>query len=1085
MSYKKWNNALIKYYFNNNSEEEVILYCDEEIINEIGSKNKIGSISDFVNCVLTDEKGRTSIFDSYFHHRNGNITLNRKIKVNSDLKFSIVLYETGIEKKISLTFFSYIIISILKNTLIADNDNYTKFQVLSNPAGYDNLFYSIEEKYPRFINRKIGKHRYEGLIKFQIVLTKNENIELEKILYKNQFEFSEYESYESILNRIIRHCDGKLRDKLQLSATDECYKIWFENKLKNFKLENYKSNHSTRDIISVVGEFVLAFNMTNNFQGLQLLTNVNPKEVLANNGITIYPSEINSKLENGFFPNSVKLENEEPVKLKEYNFIGEGITIKSLSIKDIILLQKINNHLYIQTEHPCPNTETFILVKNNPKAITEFQKWCFKKELTSSEIPLEKSQIHFGSDYNLFICNNLTEPYYKPEKNTFFELNNDINKIKKIGGFKPKGTVNTYLDVALPQFQLNILNFQEHLFKISYLRKDRNNDKVCFEHTINVDTVTIFFKDTDLQSDNINIQINFEYNNIEIGSFDFLIESSKMKPIDKEASFVKLDKWGHETNFEPYYNVLSIEGADKIGINGNRHKIDFQENYREHSDYFIYLLNAAFYKSDKNYIEKHKLKEIYHQSLRFLNSQKTIDLMDTNYSFNNLLKYLVDLGFLQRKIIPTSSIPKECYLLVPPTFTKIEKSFTDGGSQIYLLTGIYSRKFTFLVKNIAETNNIKINYRTLNSNLEILPETFLLPDLMLIENKFPFDELKQKCKENGLDFLKEDNYNYANSLLNFSASIIEFEKKFEKLRGPLIETNTQNSIESDLKPSDENFPRLRVIVIKEIYKAKTYFIEIAKNKFYKYDQPFSSKWLNLYVKNKRKDPIIIYRKKRSDTVCFNYDSSIYLYKYDQFPTLVTKSLTLFNVGLPSEEKIFIIDSAFNNYSKNFAFNNFLKYNISSDPERRKKLAKILTGSELIEGNDQIVDSIYFDNYPIKMELYSINSFSFDKINKFILIKRDNQIISIITVGNYSKPQSIYLASELLQNVKTSEINIDGTTYNMIKIEMTEDCNAIISAIIKNDTEKIKNYKATIHTNKNFTIHTEDYTTENILIIDNY
>lgn len=558
-----------------------------------------------------------------------------------------------------------------------------------------------------------------------------------------------------------------------------------------------------------------------------------------------------------------------------------------------------------------------------------------------------------------------------------------------------------------------------------------------------------------------------------------------MNPIDKEISFVKLDKWGQETNIEPYYNILSIEGAPKTIINKNKIKIDFQENYREHSDYFIHLLNAAFYKSDKNFIEKHKLKEIYYQSLHFLNSQKGIDLMDTNYSFNNLLKYLVDLGFLQRKIIPTNSIPKECYLFVPPTFTKIERSFTNGGPQIYLLTGIYSRKFTYFVTNIAETKNIEINYRTTNTHLEKLPETFLLPDLMLIDNNFPFDELKQICKKNGLDFLKEDDYNYANSFLNFSASVSEFEKKFEKERGQLFETNTQNSIESDLKPSDENFPRLRVLDTKELYKPKTYFVEIAKNKFYKYNKTFSSKWLNLYVKYKRKDPIIIYRKKRSDNTLFNYHPSIYLYKYDQFPTLVTKSLTLFNVGLPSEKKIFNIDSKFNNHSKDFAFNIFLEYYISSDFERRKKLAKILTGSELIEGNYQIIDSIYFDNNPMKMELYSINSYSFDQINKFILIKKDNHIISIIIIGNYSKPQSIYLTSDLFQDENNTEISIDGAIHKMAKIEMTEDCNAIISAIIKNDAEKIKKYKTTLHKNNSFDIHTKDYTTENILIIDNY
>jgi hypothetical protein len=92
MLYKKWNKVLIDYYFNNNSEEEVILYCDEEIINKIGIKNNIGLLTDFISCVLVDESERGNIFDSFFNNlRRGNVGINRKIKANSDLKFSIIL----------------------------------------------------------------------------------------------------------------------------------------------------------------------------------------------------------------------------------------------------------------------------------------------------------------------------------------------------------------------------------------------------------------------------------------------------------------------------------------------------------------------------------------------------------------------------------------------------------------------------------------------------------------------------------------------------------------------------------------------------------------------------------------------------------------------------------------------------------------------------------------------------------------------------------------------------------------------------------------------------------------------------------
>jgi hypothetical protein len=1086
MSYKKWNEALIDYYFNENKTEEVILYCDEEIINEIGKGKNIGLLTDFINCVLADEKCRFEIFDSLFLKGSRDTKLNRKIITNIDLKFSIVLYESGIDRKIPLTFFSYIIISILRNTLKNDNVNYTKLKNLKNPTRYDELFDSIEKNYPKFINRKIGKLRYEGLIKFQLVLTKNENIELEKILYKNQLEFSEYESFETILNRVIRYCDGKLREKLQLSTIDECYKIWFENKFKNFKLKNYVAKITDEPLL-IKGEFALAFVTNREFSGLQLFTNVNPKEVLTNNKITIFPCETNSKLENGFFQAPVELEK---VELKKYEFDTHEINIKSLPINDIVFFHKITNHLYFQTINPYPNTETYILVKNENNLLNKFKNWA-KDKIEYNEIPIDNSKDYFGKTHILFITNNISEPFDKVGKNDYFKLDTKFNKIQKIGGLKPKGTINTYLEIALPQFKINIPEFVENRLKIIYLRKDKNNIEYTafFGHIINSKIVTIFLKDPDTQFDTINIQINFNYDSDEIGSFDFLIESSKMNPINSEIDFVKLDKWGQETDSEPFYNILSFKGTKAIDNNNNRQKITTEDDLRNNSDYLIHLLSAVFYKnSNKNYIEKHQLKEIYLQTLLFLNSQDGISLIDTNYSFNNLLKYLVDLGFIQRKIITTTLNTKECYVLVHPTFTKIEKSFTDGGNQIYLITGLYNRKFTFLVKKVAEENNVEIKFRKIKTNQEKekLPETFLLPDLMLIDHNFPFDKFESECSKNGLDFIKEEQINIANSLLNFSASVSDFQAKFKYSSDKIENDDTLYDLEKELKStSEENFPRIRVLDTRQVYKAPTYFVEMQKNVFYKYNQTFSSKWLNLYIKNIRKDPVIIYRKKKSDKTNFTYFAEIYLYKYDQFPTLFTKSLTLLNIGLPTEKKIFVCNSKFNKQSKEFPFNVFLEYNISSDIDRRKKIAKIITGSDSIEENEQIIDSVHNDYDKIKMELFTIKTIGFNQINKFILIKKDGLIISLITLGNYYKPQSVYISSEIIQSPQKTEIKIEGQSCSISKINPSEDINSIISSIIKNDTEKINRYQTILDKTKIVTFQINDYTIEDILIISNY
>jgi hypothetical protein len=218
MSYKKWNTALIDHFFYSNDNQEVILYCDEDVINEIGQSKRLGKIEDFLNQVILEEK-RTEIYDSYFYDRRSNLSveINRKIKNYKGLKFSLLLFEKGLEKKVSLSYFSFIITSILKHVLTEDRKKHLGINNIgNNPSGFDDLFFDIQNNYSNFIARKIGKLRYEGLIKFQVVLNRNENSELDKILFDKNLQFSEDESYESILNRVIRYSNGSLRKKLEI-----------------------------------------------------------------------------------------------------------------------------------------------------------------------------------------------------------------------------------------------------------------------------------------------------------------------------------------------------------------------------------------------------------------------------------------------------------------------------------------------------------------------------------------------------------------------------------------------------------------------------------------------------------------------------------------------------------------------------------------------------------------------------------------------------------------------------------------------------------------------------------------------------
>ena len=1084
-TYKEWNNALIEYYFHSNDSKEVILYCDEEIINEIGLKNNIGTIKDFVEHVINEVK-RIDIYDSFFYDRRGKLSIdvNKKISGAKGLKFSILLYEKGCEYKVSLSYFSFIIISILKHKL---DENIKKELGLdglgNNPRGYDDLFSDIQKKYPNFIARRIGKHPYEGLIKFQVVLNRRENDELNEILYKNNLQFSENDNYESILNRVIRYAGGSLREKLNKSIKDECYKIWFENKIKSFDLDKYCKDNKIEKQSKLEGEFALALFLNSEFRGLKLLTNVIPEDFISNGEISIINSSINPRLENGFYLDSVSLN--KGVEIKEYCFKDEkkNVYIKSLILKDVILLQQFKDGIYVQTVNPYPNEVTYIIVKNENKIIEKFNKWCQEQELKIELIDASVSNEIIGNSHVVFESDNFHIPYYKLNKN-YLIVDDELLRVTKVGGYRPVGTINTYLDVALPQFKISsIKDFDSSKLIVEFIRKDSFvKDKRTFGYNVNENIVDIFIQDIDFNlsaQDTIQLEVNFKYpdDKSEIGSSNFGIEASKSKEFDEENDFIKLDKWGNTTTGNNYYNIKSLHGAEKVVLNHNKHVEKLDNERRQHSDYFINLLCAAFFKTDQNYLEKHKLKKIYETALSFFKNIKNINIEEDDYSFNNLLNHLIELGYLQKGIKDDKNI----YLAIPPTFSRIEKAFTVGGGQVYLLSGLYSRSFIHHLKSYLEDNDILIKYRKFSDDKNRYAETYLLPDMIFIDAKFDLESFKTYCNDKELYFETETKHNVPFSLLNFVGSVDKFEREclqLNEIDKAHLDADKIRQYEEALVPVKETeFPRLRVLKTDKSHILKTKFIELKENEFLKIRTKTPADWLDVYVKYLRKEPFIVFEKIRSEGN-YRYTSELFIYKYTKLPKLISKALTLINLGVPSEHKLFVVNSTLNNKSKEFAFNVFYRFNISTGEERRKQIAKKLTGLEDIENNTQIINSTRIDTIKVTMEYYQ--PIVKKHLNSFILIKNGNTVLAYIQLGNHSKPTSIYLKSE--KPDAFIKLTINNVLLNMEAVDLKLECtNTIISNIIKSNEVQRKFLSSNVDIN----ITLGEYYKENIKVIDNF
>ena len=788
MTYKRWNKALLNYYFKVENEQEVILYCDENIINTIGQENNLGTIENFINlCLPISNNEKITIYESFFGRTTTQI--NRRLNGSHDLKLAVTFYELERNTNIELSYFNFIILSILKKGVSSDSKFHQQLFSLQNPTGYDLLFEKISKIKTQFINRRIGKLIYDGLIKFQVVLNKKEDDDLEKILFINQFEFSEDETYETIINQsqIIERTQGSLRKKIIDSQSDECYKIWFERKFKKFKLSEYFNNNNEIKTLQK-GFFALAFDISQDNMGLHLLTNVRTDKIINSEIFNIEPNNNDIKLDNDFYPQSIYSKNSKKIEVKEYSLEQEGLTIKSLKIQEVVFLQKCSR-LLVQTENPQGHLLTYVLVRNDENIKLRFEKWSSENNFQINKIEISHTKNYFSESHQLYTSENINKPYY-PLIKDYYKFNYD--NIQKIGGFKLNELNNTYLDIAPPFFKININDFYiEDLEIVINTNKEDSENVVNYKIQDNI--IFIEIKNEYIIEDRLIINIEFNYK-VRKGfskSFDFILTPSKIWNLSKEELY-KYNSWGRDIKEEngAFFNGLTVEGFEKIGLSGRKIDIASKLFYQHYinGEFFINLCAAEFYKEYKKgkIVDFLKMKKIYDLTLEIENRNDSI--LHNEYSFSNLLNNFLDLGYVQQKTITENGLSKQIYQPLPPTFIKLENSISNI-SQCYLVTGIRTKKYTYFLKKICEENNVQIKFGSINRKSFSYAEYSLLPDLIFVDHNFPFKKFKETCELHGVFEKKndsifiEDQFHLGNTILNFIESISNFENFFLKKEG--------------------------------------------------------------------------------------------------------------------------------------------------------------------------------------------------------------------------------------------------------------------------------------------------------------
>lgn len=1049
MSYQKWNKALIKHYFNEeNKNKEVVLYADKELISGIGQKNGLGSYDDFLKVILLDFDAKITLFDKIFYNKR-DVAVNKCLK-KKIIHFPNLLFSTN--KINNVHYFNYIIFYI---SIYVGNDKTSFYQFLNSKIQeflptekqkisrleeLDVLFdelekWSLDQNTGTFRSRRIGKLSYLGLLNYQVILKPHEARELEEQLYKYQIDLDDNAIYPEFANKILPYIEkGGLRNKLITAIKDPVYAQWFLNKVHNFDFSEYAKSGNGKNI-TILRKAKLAHKINTNHE-LCLVTDLLPNDDEEIIGFNLPQS---GKDSSGYY--AAPLSSEDKVRFEERTlYTSNDITeYKTVTINDINFFYKSEGD-WVQTLHPQANYDLLVVVKNNKKSITAWEKWA-ENPMNITSANKSKAQVLsdiFGEEYVFYIAKNIQKSFYKNKTDdiVYTTTFKDELTVKKLGGIKVER--NMYLDTGLPFFQLLEENFLEKNYSFKALRNGFHDKDI--KHFCDGNKVYFYLnKEITLNEPSlVIIKITDKRVNIE-KSFDFHIKSTKLKTPEAENMFV-YNSWGDSnTNSKNYIKGHFISGNNNVPLGSSKLALsNLVEKTTFDANYFIYILTSVFYNSKKDWITNMKINAAIDASIGYLKA-KGHQINENKYSRYTLIKNLIALGYINSKINKEGN---QHYQLMPPGVKKIEKSFEVNGNQVYQISGARTKFMMQKLEQFCEDNNISVRYiHSVDANKTESLEDLLLPESMYLDLSDKVELYKQFIIDNyEIEIYFEDQIHLGDTLLNFTSSVDLFEQKY--LQKDVVLTNYPL-----IKPNKEGFPRIRTAVAEKRFRGQDYehnFLENSPEKFFKIE---NKSWTNLYIAKQQNKTMVIMGRRWSGTG-FNYYPEVLIPSRIKLPNLIHTAFCQINHGIPKTRKVFLKNVKPEFLAEDKSFMYFDQYKFSDKEGRRERVLEVLTGSRKLDDNPQVE---YF--LPSKNE-FNMNfikgSLESDRVSSIVIEDlQQNKLVAVIT--NYKE---VLVNTEYLPN-HTVEANftLENNPYSMLQVlKKEESLNTVVSKILEKDFE---------------------------------
>jgi hypothetical protein len=1038
-NYINWTGALINYFFcGRDASEEVFLYVDERILDQIGEENGLGDHNDFLSTVLLTQEERAKLYDQLYYQ--GYLS-RRSPQVNQIIQDSHNILQFAkclSERKDQQLYFPYIILVIYIASLTDNNSDTAVGGFLKqflrehlqdengNYSALEFLFEKLHKDYPQFSNKTRGHHRYVGLLKYQLLLSKNEIKEIQEALNKISYEEDFNTTYVDKIRKIKDYVKDHVKLVLKESLSKYDYQYRINNIFESFDLESYREARQDTATICYREDFALFLDFSEG-RGFRLLSSYRPtgKTILYQGGnrFTFTPSIDSIDTYNDEFVNY----NENYfVELKEFSLSTERMEIKPIALGNVVFFYKYSDGGYIQSRNAY-NRKVYVFVKKDRREnnICRWEAWANQHAINCKRIDenYEVSDLT-NNVWALYLADGLTAPYYTKEDN--WDLTCCNIGIVRRGGIICSNEKNVYLINALPYFEFSN-NIQREHVTIEIHRENGQNlqkpllegdDYRCFIQSNRL--IIDLLKDLDF-SESRKIEVNIKYTNPTNGETVtteevFWVRGQSISY--DQNNLYRFDKWGEKTdNDEMSVQGNIVSGIAKNSLGRASHSLDVLEFSDIHADhfYFINLLASSIYMESDGKITRDKLKKCIKYAATRLNISVNEDGFVTM-----VISLLVNCGYI------TADYRTSHYQAIPPAFIKIPRSFHAGSTnQVWMLTGAYTRKFMkdlddFCTKN-ADGSERKVSVskkfrysKTLDNSRGSLK---LLPPIILLASNFDPEEFKKRFPYHFFDIIKT--YDQALDLLSLVSPISEYGNTMESIPRERVD------VSRFIRPKSNEFPRVREDNPYE-YNNHIYIENSGEGDFLK--PSISEKWNELFCYYKRNKPFII-----------KGTQHIYLPEDLRLPSLIQRSLFIMNVGLPAYKKVFLCDNP-----SSMMFTRMKSYKINDD--RLQTVYKILTGT--IDFNNLYLRERIVSAKNNKNEKWAYHLKLWSKQDKEELNKRIPDRILVLEYANYRYNTSEIVAASSLFKNKKGHIQ---STYVMKEgrlFEVTSSCNEIMSFIIK-------------------------------------